>query len=97
MKTLIVLTTTLILSTAPAFAHDMDGSPDTKQSVLNVHDSHFPHKAGDNHAPAKGAGDTYGSVLEDKGTHTPHTPGDSHAPGKGTGDSYGSVLHDVKK
>ena len=96
MTTLIALTA-LILSTAPAFAHDMDNSPDTKQSVLNVHDSHFPHKPGDSHAPAKGSGDAYGSVLQDKGTHTPHTQGDSHAPEKGQGDTYGSVLHNIRK
>lgn len=96
MKPLIALTT-LILSTTPAFAHDMDKSPDVKQGILNVHDSHFPHKPGDSHAPATGSGDTYGSVLKDKGIHTPHTPGDRHDPEKGKGDTYGSVLNDVKK
>ena len=89
--------TVLTLSISPALAHDLDGSSDTKQSVLNVHDSHFPHTPGDSHGPAKGSGDTYGSVLNDKGTHVPHTQGDSHAPEKGAGDTYGSVLNNVRK
>ncbi len=101
MKSSIALTslafTALILSAAPAIGHDMDGSPDTKQSVLNLHASHFPHKPGDSHGPEKGSGDAYGSVLQDKGSHVPHAPGDSHAPEKGKGDTYGSVLNDVKK
>lgn len=96
MKHLIALTALVLIAT-PAFAHDMDKNPDVKQGILNVHDSHFPHKPGDSHTPASGSGDTYGSVLQDKGSHVPHTPGDSHAPEKGKGDAYGSVLNDVKK
>jgi hypothetical protein len=96
MKAILALTT-LILSTAPAWAHDLDANPDLKQSILNVHVYVYPNKPGDSTDPAKGVGDAYGSVLLDKGSHTPHKPGDSHAPEKGTGDAYGSVLKDVPK
>lgn len=85
----------LALLAAPVWAHDMNGNPDMQQSILNVHDSHFPHRAGDSHEPENGTGDSYGSVLLDVGSHTPHQPGDNHEPEKGHGDAYGSVLHDV--
>lgn len=85
------------LLAVPAWAHDMSGNPDTEQSILNVHDSHFPHQPGDSHAPAMGSGDNYGSILLDQGSHTPHRAGDSHAPEKGDGDMYGSVLYDLAK
>ncbi len=96
MKSTIALTALALLVT-PALAHDLDGNPDRKQGILNVHDSHFPHAADDSHAPAKGSGDSYGSVLLDKGSHTPHKTGDSHDPEMGKGDSYGSVLLDVPR
>lgn len=87
----------LAFAATSALANHSDGNPELQQSILNVHDSHFPHKAGDSHEPAKGSGNTYGSVLLDQGTHTPHTAGDSHEPEKGQGDTYGSALHDLKK
>lgn len=85
----------LLVLAAPTWAHDMSDNPDMQQSILNVHDSHFPHQPGDSHEPEKGTGDSYGTVLLDAGSHTPHQPGDTHAPEKGHGDTYGSVLHDV--
>ncbi|MFO7696456.1 MAG: hypothetical protein R6X16_04785 [Anaerolineae bacterium] len=89
--------TTLALLVAPAWAHDQSGNPDLKQGITNVHDSHFPHVAGDSHEPERGSGDLYGSLLLDLQageTHVPHKAGDSHAPEKGSGDTYGSVLKD---
>ena len=94
MKAAIAFATLALLAT-PAWAYHQDNDPDLKQSITNVHDSHFPHVDGDSHDPAKGSGDTYGSILLDVQAdeqHVPHKPGDSHAPGKGSGDTYGSVL-----
>jgi hypothetical protein len=85
----------LVVAFSPVFAHDMDGNPDLKDSILNMHDSHFPHQPGDMHAAAKGSGDTYGSVLLDKGPHTPHQPGDTHKSEKGKGDAYGTILNNL--
>lgn len=96
MKSTIALAT-LALLVFPAWAGHQDSSSDQKQGILNIHDSHFPHKPGDSHEPTKGVGDAYGSVLLDKGSHTPHKAGDTHEPEKGQGDSYGSVLKGVPK
>jgi hypothetical protein len=96
MKAAAIALTTLALLAAPAWAYHQDSVPDLKQSITNVHDSHFPHVDGDRHDPARGGDDTYGSVLFDIQAgerHVPHTPGDSHAPNKGSGDTYGSVLN----
>jgi len=64
MKTAIAFTT-LALLIAPAWASHEDNNPDLKQSILNVHESHFPHVDGDSHAPERGHGDKYGSILLD--------------------------------
>ena len=82
---------------APAWAYHQDGNPDMEQSILNVHEMHFPHVDGDSHGPERGAGDFYGSILLDVyagESHVPHRSGDNHAPEKGSGDTYGSVLND---
>lgn len=95
MKTAIAFTT-LALLVAPAWASHQDVDPDLKQSITNVHESHFPHVAGDSHDAARGDGDMYGSILLDVQAgerHVPHKPGDSHASEKGNGDAYGSVLN----
>jgi hypothetical protein len=95
MKSVIAFTTLALLA-APAWAYHLDNNPDLKQGISNVHDSHFPHVAGDRHEPARGSGDSYGSILLDLQAgerHVPHTPGDSHAASNGIGDSYGSVLN----
>ncbi|ODU85642.1 MAG: hypothetical protein ABT21_15105 [Thiobacillus sp. SCN 65-179] len=42
MKTIITFTT-LVLLVAPAWAYHQDNDPDQKQSITNVHASHFPH------------------------------------------------------
>lgn len=94
MKTVIAFTT-LALLVAPAWAYHQDSYLDLNQSITNVHESHFPHMAGDSHGPERGGGDDYGSILLDVQageTHVPHKPGDDHAPEKGSGDTYGSVL-----
>ena len=88
---------TLALLVTPAWAYHQNSTPDLQQSITNVHDSHFPHAAGDSHEPERGVGDVYGSVLLDfqaGEAHVPHKAGDSHAPEKGNGNTYGSVLND---
>lgn len=93
MKYAIALTALALLA-APVWAYHQDSDPDLKQSITNVHGSHFPHVAGDSHEPESGRGDTYGSLLSDIQAgeqHVPHKPGDTHAPEKGVGDDYGSV------
>jgi hypothetical protein len=87
--------TALAFSISPAWAYHLNSNADQAQSIINVHDSHFPHAAGDSHGPEKGGADIYGSVLLDGQSerHVPHAPGDSHAPEKGSGDAYGSVLN----
>lgn len=95
MKSAIAFTT-LALLVAPAWAYHQDSDPDLKQSITNVHSSHFPHVDGDRHDAARGGGDMFGSILLDIQAgerHVPHKPGDSHAPEKGNGDTYGSVLN----
>lgn len=96
MKFAIVLAIASLSLAAPqAWAHHQDGDPDLAQSITNVHESHFPHSAGDNHEPERGGGDTYGALLLDiqaGESHVPHRSGDSHAPEKGSGDTYGSAL-----
>jgi hypothetical protein len=104
MKTAIALTT-LALLVAPAWAHDKDSSPEEKQGIRNVHDSHFPHTAGDSHAPAQGSGESYGSIspmgspeiqIIIRGVHVPNPSyTHTHGPEKGQGDDYGQVLKDV--
>lgn len=76
MKSAIAFTT-LALLVAPAWADDKSGNPDLKQGITNVHDTHFPHVAGDSHEPEKGSGDSYGSVLLDDqpSGHVPHKKG----------------------
>lgn len=44
----------------PVWAHDMSGNADMQQSILNAHDSHFPHQRGDSHEPEEGSGDATG-------------------------------------
>ena len=88
---------TLALLVTPAWATHQNSTPDLQQSITNVHDSHFPHVAGDSHEPERGSGDLYGSLLLDLQageTHVPHKAGDSHVPEKGSGNTYGSVLND---
>jgi hypothetical protein len=95
MKTIIAFTT-LALLVAPVWANHQDNNSDLKQSIINVHESHFPHVDGDSHDAERGSGDNYGSILLDMQAgenHVPHTPGDSHEPEKGDGDTYGSVLY----
>jgi len=77
MKSAIVFTTLALLA-APAWAYHLDNDPDQKQSITNVHDTHFPHVAGDSHGPERGSGDSYGSVLlDDQPTgHVSHKRGD---------------------
>ena len=41
MKSIITFTT-LVLLVAPAWAYHQDNDPDQKQSITNVHTSHFP-------------------------------------------------------
>ncbi|WP_296639160.1 hypothetical protein [Thiobacillus sp. 65-1402] len=89
MKSIITFTT-LVLLVAPAWAYHQDNDPDQKQSITNVHASHFPHVEGDSHAPERGEGDAYGSILlniQAGERHVPHKPGDNHAAEKGNGDS----------
>ncbi|KVW94208.1 hypothetical protein [Thiobacillus denitrificans] len=62
MKAIITFTT-LVLLVAPAWAYHQDNDPDQKQSITNVHASHFPHVEGDRHDPERGEGDAYGSIL----------------------------------
>ncbi|HWR76063.1 MAG TPA: hypothetical protein VN283_02485 [Thiobacillus sp.] len=78
MKTAIAFTT-LALLVAPAWAYHQDSNPDLKQSITNVHESHFPHVTADSHKPERGSGDSYGSVvLDDPASgHVPHKRGDS--------------------
>ena len=64
MKTAIAFTTLALLA-SPAWASHQDNNPDLKQGITNVHESHFPHVAGDSHEPERGRGDSYGSVLLD--------------------------------
>ena len=88
---------TLALLVTPAWAYHQNSNPDLRQSITNVHESHFPHADGDSHEPERGTGDIYGSLLLDLKageTHVPHKAGDSHAPEKGSGNTYGSVLND---
>lgn len=96
MKSVIAFAT-LTLMVAPAWAYHQDSNPDLRQSITNVHESHFPHVAGDSHEPDRGSGEMYGSILLDVqagAPHVPHKPGDSHEPDKGSGETYGSVLND---
>lgn len=96
MKTVIAFTT-LALLVPPAWAYHQDSYSDLNQSITNVHDSHFPHIAGDSHEPERDGGDDYGSILLDVRAgeaHVPHKPGDDHVPEKGSGDTYGSVLNE---
>jgi hypothetical protein len=100
MKTAIALTT-LALLVAPAWAHDLASDPEQKEGIRNVHDSHFPHTAGDSHAPAQGSGETYGTIspmgspeiqIIIRGVHVPHPSyPHTHEPEKGEGDTYGTV------
>lgn len=98
MKKYYLALTTLALLASPTWAKHLDDNPDVQQSILNVHDGHYPHAASDTgHGPAKGSGDTYGSVHLDLGSHFPHQPGDRHDPEAGKGDNYGSVLLDIDR
>lgn len=86
--------TTLAMMAVPVWASDQDNNPDQKQGISNVHDTHFPHVAGDSHEPERGSGDGYGSIMLDINAnerHVPHKPGDHHAPEKGSGDDYGQI------
>ena len=49
---------TLALLVTPAWAYHQNSTPDLQQSITNVHDSHFPHVAGDSHEPERGSGDS---------------------------------------
>lgn len=77
----------LAISSSGAFAHDLDGNPDLRQSILNQHG-----KASATAKLERGRGDLYGSVLLDlwAGDTLP-----SAGPEKGDGDTYGSILYDL--